>query len=72
MLLPVLEHTDGDMTRLRAILVLDKDTVAPAVLTVDLLDGDGDLCPLHLQVVAVKEGDRLIILQPGDFRGGIS
>lgn len=68
----MLEHTDGDMTRLRAILVLDKDTVAPAVLTVDLLDGDGDLRPLHLQVVAVKEGDRLIILQPGDFRGGIS
>ena len=68
----MLEHADGDLACLRPILVLDEDTVAPAVLTVDPLDGDGDLCPLHIHVVAVQEGDRLVILQPIDFRGRIS
>ena len=42
-LLPMLEHADGDLARLRAVLILDEDAVAPAVLTVDLLNGDGDL-----------------------------
>lgn len=71
-LLPVLEHADSDLARLRAILVLDEDSIAPAVLTVDPLDGDSDLGSPHLHVVAVKEDDRLVILQPRDFRGGVS
>lgn len=71
-LLPVLKHADGDLSCLRAILILDKDTVAPTVLTVDPFDGDGDLRTPHFHAVAVKEGDRLVILQPRDFRGGVS
>ena len=68
----MLKHADGHLARLRPVFVLDEDTVAPAVLTFDPLDGDGDLCPLHIHVVAVQEGDRLVILQPIDFRGRIS
>lgn len=68
----MLKHADGDLARLRAVLVLDEDTVASTVLTVDPFNGDGDLRTPHFHAVAVKEGDRLVILQPRDFRGGVS
>ena len=63
----MLEHADGDLACLRPVLVLDEDTVAPAVLTVDPLDGDGDLCPLHIHVVAVQEGEQEKELRNSDI-----
>lgn len=61
-LLPMFEHADGDLACLRTILVLDEDSIAPAIFAGDLVNGDGDLRTLHLHVVSVKEGDRLVVL----------
>lgn len=60
-------HTDRDLARFRAPLILDVDAVFPRVLTANVLNRDCDHCPFHFHLVPILERNDLLVLVPGDF-----
>lgn len=72
-LLALLVDTDRDLDKLAAVLVADVDAVLAGVFGSDFVDDEaGELTALKGDFGVLAGGHFLLVLEPGDLRGGLA